>query len=115
LSRYTELQTERQRIWEQAKAIADRATKRGTDLTPIEERRFDSLVAQLDRLTDEQRVLGLGARIAAKAEARGQDPRLGLVELMGKRYPPEPQTPLQQIVELQRRRGRWIDEGEQSH
>lgn len=108
MSRITELHEERLRVWEQAKGIAERACKRRTPLTPLEERQFDSLTAQLDRLTAEQRMLMHGASIAAAADTR--DPRQRLTELLDKRWPAEPQTPAQRIAELQWRRGKWIDE-----
>jgi hypothetical protein len=110
LNRYRQLQEERQRVWAQAKAIADRACSRGTNstLTPPEERQFDALVARLDRLTAEQRALDHPTRTIPTTQSA--DPRVLLTQLLGKRYPPEPRTPLQQIVELQRRRGKWPDE-----
>ena len=59
------------------------------------------------RSKEEIRSLDRGGRLRPTECRNGH---LALVEILGKRWPAEPQTPAQLIAELQRRRGEWWNE-----
>jgi hypothetical protein len=91
-----QLQQRREKAFEAAHAIAERASRENRHLTDHEQRQYDSYTANLDHATRDQQALLAG---------NGRDPHQALAELKGKRRDSTPGNHLHQRLEIQKRLG----------